>query len=229
MTHRLRTASTVAVRALTAGLLALMLLCPATAGARRPDVTECDRPDAQRSPPGSGAHGYPYDAVPATPAIAGAPSIDLNAAGYVEREFTMSGGAKMYQQNGWWSSNGAWSASVAQSTSVPYTTRLLVRYPTNPAKFNGTVVVEWLNDTTGGDQDPVWSELYTELLDQGYAYVGVTAQTAGMSDLKTWDPQRYGALGDSNDGQSYDIFTQAAQVVTHQQRDSPRRTDARSR
>ena len=34
-----------------------------------------------------------------------------------------------------------------------------------------------------------------------------------MSDLKTWDPQRYGALGDSNNGQSYDIFTQAAQVV----------------
>jgi len=30
---------------------------------------------------------------------------------------------------------------------------------------------------------------------------------------KTWDPQRYGALGDSNDGQSYDIFTQAAQAA----------------
>ena len=41
----------------------------------------------------------------------------------------------------------------------------------------------------------------------------MTAQNAGMSDLKTWDPQRYGALGDSNNGQSYDIFTQAAQVV----------------
>ena len=109
---------------------------------------------------------------------------------------------------------------------MPYTTRLLVRYPTNPAKFNGTVVFEWLNDTTGGDQDPVWAELYTELLDQGYAYVGVTAQTAGMSDLKTWDPARYGALGDSNDGQSYDIFTQAAQAVTARQRHAARRAHA---
>jgi len=163
-------------------------------------------------PPGSGAHGYPYDAVPASPAVAGAPSINLGALGYVEREFTMSGGANVYRQNGFWSSNGFWSASVAQS-NVPYTTRLLVRYPTDAAKFNGTVVLEWLNDTTGGDQDPVWSELYNELLSQGYAYVGVTAQNAGMGDLKTWDPQRYGALGDSNDGQSYDIFTQAAQVV----------------
>jgi hypothetical protein len=170
-------------------------------------------PTVKEIAPGSGQHGYPYDAVPATPAIAGAPAIDLSALGYVEREFTMTGGAKVYRANGFWSSNGRWGASVAQS-SVPYTTRLLVRYPTNPAKFNGTVVVEWLNDTTGGDQDPVWAELYTELLDQGYAYVGVTAQTPGMSDLKTWDPQRYGALGDSNDGQSYDIFTQAAQAVT---------------
>jgi len=160
----------------------------------------------------AGQHGYPYDAVPATPAIAGAPSIDLAAAGYVEREFTMSGTAKVYRQNGLWMSNGQWSASVAHA-AVPYTTRLLVRYPTNPAKFNGTVVFEWLNDTTGGDQDPVWAELYQELLDDGYAYVGVTAQTAGMSDLSTWDPSRYGALGDSNDGQSYDIFTQAAQVI----------------
>jgi hypothetical protein len=88
-----------------------------------------------------------------------------------------------------------------------------VRYPTNPAKFNGTVVFEWLNDTTGGDPDPVWSELYSELVSQGFAYVGVTAQTAGMSDLATWDPQRYGTLGDSNDGQSYDLFTQAAQAI----------------
>jgi hypothetical protein len=41
----------------------------------------------------------------------------------------------------------------------------------------------------------------------------VTAQTEGMNELKAWDPQRYDALGDSNDGQSYDIFTQAAQVI----------------
>ena len=101
---------------------------------------------------------------------------------------------------------------LAEPTS-PYTTRLLVRYPTNPAKFNGTVVFEWLNDTTGGDQDPVWAQLYNELINKGYAYVGVTAQRPGMKDLATWDPKRYGKLGDSNDGESYEIFTQAAEVV----------------
>jgi hypothetical protein len=75
------------------------------------------------------------------------------------------------------------------------------------------VVFEWLNDTTGGDQDPVFSQLYNQLINKGYAYVGVTAQRPGMKDLATWDPARYGELGDSNDGESYDIFTQAANVV----------------
>ncbi len=204
MTHPSRNSTRALGISIVAAIVVSLLVWTASARASSPTLTEI--------PPGSGQHGYPYDAVPATPAIAGAPSIDLSALGYVEREFTMSGGADVYRQNGLWFSDGRWSTSVAQ-TNVPYTTRLLVRYPTDPAKFNGTVVFEWLNDTTGGDQDPVWSELYNELLSQGYAYVGVTAQTAGMSDLKAWDPQRYGALGDSNDGQSYDIFTQAAEAV----------------
>ncbi len=163
-------------------------------------------------PAHAGSHGYPYDAVPTRSSFPGAPTINLAHFGYVEREFTMSGTTNIYQQSGLWGSNGMWNVSVAQR-NVPYTTRLLVRYPTNPAKFNGTVVVEWLNDTTGGDQDPVWSEIYHEVLSQGYAYVGVSAQTGSMVEDKTWDPQRYGALGDSNDGQSYDIFSQAAQVA----------------
>jgi hypothetical protein len=160
--------------------------------------------------PGSGEHGYPYDAVPPTPIVEGAPFINLAERGYAEREFLMSGTANVYRQNGRWGSDGHWNVSVSQP-NVPYTTRLLVRYPTNPAKFNGTVIVEWLNDTTGGDQDPVWSEIYNQALNQGYAYIGVTAQATGVNDLKRWDPKRYAALFSSSDGQSYDIFTQTAQ------------------
>jgi Alpha/beta hydrolase domain len=169
-------------------------------------------PTLTEVPQGSGSHGYPYDAVPTAASFPGAPTINLKSYGYVEREFFMSGTTNIYRESGFWSPNGRWNVSVAQS-NVPYTTRLLVRYPANPAKFNGTVVVEWLNDTTGGDQDPVWSEIYQQVLSQGYAYVGVTAQTEGMNELKAWDAKRYGALGDTNDGQSYDIFTQAAQVI----------------
>ena len=213
MTHRNRRVSGIFGCALAGALVASTLAVAPSAAARplRPSAGGA-LPQVTQIPPGAGSHGFPYDAVPTTPAFPGAPTIDLASYGYVERELMMSGTTSTYRQSGFWGSNGRWGVSTAQST-VPYTTRLLVRYPTNPAKFNGTVIVEWLNDTTGGDQDPVWSEIYNQVLSQGDAYVGVTAQTAGMNELKTWDSGRYGALGDSNDGQSYDIFSQAAQVV----------------
>jgi hypothetical protein len=196
-------------RAVVASTVASTMFCAvgaaiASSADASPTVTEI--------PASSGSHGFPYDAVPETPAVPGAPFINLSEVGYAQREFTMSGGATIYKQSGLWSSNGKWAVSPAQ-TNVPYTTRLLVRYPTNPAKFNGTVVFEWLNDTTGGDQDPVWAQLYNQLINKGYAYVGVTAQRPGMKDLATWDPARYRSLGDSNDGESYEIFTQAAEAV----------------
>jgi hypothetical protein len=223
MTHPGRRISVIACIALASSVL--MSMAASTSGAsaspQRPEQSQQSQLPQQQSgalptltevPPGSGSHGYPYDAVPTTASFPGAPTINLASYGYVEHEFFMSGSTNIYRESGFWGPNGRWNVSVAQS-DVPYTTRLLVRYPTNPAKFNGTVVVEWLNDTTGGDQDPVWSEIYQQVLSEGYAYVGVTAQTEGMNELKAWDPERYGALGDSNDGQSYDIFTQAAEVV----------------
>jgi hypothetical protein len=218
MTHRSRNARGILGTAIAGCVVASMLALVPGAASSSPlpaplkHLSAGPLPTVTEIPPGSGSHGYPYDAVPTTPAFAGAPVIHLAHYGYVEREFKMSGTTNIYRQSGFWGSDGVWNVSVAQS-NVPYTTRLLVRYPTNPKKFNGTVVVEWLNETTGGDQDPVWSEIYREVLAQGYAYVGVSAQTGSMVEDKTWDPQRYGALGDTNDGQSYDIFSQAAEVA----------------
>ncbi len=183
-----------------------------TDGSVVPLGTGTEVPTVTEIPYTAGSHGYPYGAVPETAITAGAPAIPLANFGYVEHEFQMSGGANIYRQSGTWSGNGEWNVSVSQA-HVPYTTRILVRYPTNPEKFNGTVVFEWLNDTTGGDQDPVWSEQYAPLIKHGFAYVGVTAQKAGMGDLAAWDPERYGSLGDTNDGQSYEIFTQAANAI----------------
>ncbi len=218
MMHRSRKFYGILGVALAGSLAASMLaMAPGVAASSRSSaplrhLTAGPLPTVTEIAPGSGSHGYPYDAVPTTPSYPGAPTIHLGHYGYVQREFLMSGTTNIYQQSGFWGSNGDWNVSVAQS-NVPYTTRLLVRYPANHAKFNGTVVVEWLNETTGGDQDPVWSEIYREVLSKGYAYVGVSAQTGSMVEDKTWDPERYGALGDTNDGQSYDIFSQAAEVA----------------
>ena len=107
-----------------------------------------------------------------------------------------------------------WRVSVSKS-NVPYTIRILVRYPTSAAKFNGTVVFEWFNETTQTETSPDWAESREFFLREGYAYVGVEAMIGqtGPAFLKGWDPQRYGTLSISTDGQSYDIFTQAAQAV----------------
>ncbi len=213
MRHRSRKIGSIFGVTAAGSLMALVLsLAPGVVAAGPASAASNPLPTLKLIPSGVGIHGYPYDATTTTAYFPGALTVNIASYGYTEREYQMSGTTNIYRESGFWGSNGRWNVSVAQS-DVPYTTRLLVRYPTNPAKFNGTVVVEWLNDTTGGDQDPVWSEIYNEVLSQGYAYVGVTAQTAGMEELKTWDSVRYAALGDTNDGQSYDIYTQAAEAV----------------
>src|SRR5208282_4901972 len=69
-------------RALTASSAALAMFfaaaaVPASSAAALPTLTEI--------PATSGTHGYPYDAVPETPAIAGAPFINLAAVGYAQQ------------------------------------------------------------------------------------------------------------------------------------------------
>ena len=164
--------------------------------------------------PGSGIHGHPYNAVPVTEVYPGAPFYDLAALGYVEREFVISGTANTYNSKGIWGSNGRWQVSVANA-NMPYATRIIVRYPTSSAKFNGTVVFEWLNEITYSSTSPDWADSADFFFREGYAYVGVTAQNlnAGPAFLKWWDPVRYGNLSISTDGLSYDIFTQVAQAV----------------
>ena len=136
-------------------------------------------------------------------------------------------GHQLHEQSGA-PANGRWS--VTRSTSASYKTRLIVYRPSNPKKFNGTVVVEWLNVSVGSDTAPDWIGDHTELIRQGFAYVGVSAQAigvnggtavlgAGSKGLAKTNPARYGTLHHPGDAYSYDIFSQAAQAIWH-----PRRT-----
>ncbi|HEY4452790.1 MAG TPA: alpha/beta hydrolase domain-containing protein, partial [Pseudonocardiaceae bacterium] len=110
-----------------------------------------------------------------------------------------------------WGSDGRWSVTPAEQ--APYETRILVRRPTDPAKFNGTVVVEWLNVTTGADLDPDYLYDNAELLREGYAWVGVSAQAVGVNALRAIDPTRYAGLNHPGDTFSYDIYSQAARAL----------------
>jgi hypothetical protein len=174
------------------------------------------------APTAFAAHSVPNPTVTPIPYDAGskhhpfiASTLDLSSYGYTENEFEFSGTANTYKKQGRWKSDGQWDIAVKQA-GVPYATRLLVRRPIDPAKFNGIVVVEWLNVTALIDVDVIWAQSHTELLREGYAWVGVSVQKAGVNVLKNWDPDRYGSLEQSDDGLSYDIFSQAAQAVRSQ-------------
>jgi hypothetical protein len=137
--------------------------------------------------------------------------VDLAARGYVEEEFYLSGVADG------WSTTGA-----SVGTDVPYTTRVVVRRPRSPLRFNGTALVEWQNVTAGYDLDALWNP--ETLIRAGYAWVGVSAQRVGVNQLRDWSPTRYGSLDVTGNGTfaadelSYDIFAQAGAAVRNSHR-----------
>ena len=61
-----------------------------------------------------------------------------------------------------------------------FKSRIVVVRPIDDAAFNGTVVVEWFNVSGGVDAGPDWLQMHTELLREGYVYVGVSAQAVGV-------------------------------------------------
>ena len=95
----------------------------------------------------------------------------------------------------------------------PYTTRIAVDRPIDPRKFNGTVVVEWLNVSGGLDDAPDWTLTHNELIREGFAWVGVSAQRVGVQAAATTDPSEYSSLSIPSDSFSYDIYSQAAETV----------------
>lgn len=165
--------------------------------------------------PGDPSRNYPFLATP----------IDLAARGYVEHEFFISGTACRY--------NGAGLASATlRDCGWPYTTRIVVRRPVSPASFNGVVLAEWQNVTAQYDIDHYWHESSGHIMRAGYAWVGISAQRAGvqplpppanpltsLNTLKAWSPHRYGSLDVTggglavNDDLSYDIFSQAVKAL----------------
>jgi hypothetical protein len=90
---------------------------------------------------------------------------------------------------------------------------MIVHRPSDPARFNGTVYVEWLNVSIGTDVGVDWGFGHNEIVRRGAAWVGVSAQAVGLNSIKAADPVRYAALAHPGDSFSYDMFTQAGEAV----------------
>ncbi|MGI9286522.1 MAG: alpha/beta hydrolase domain-containing protein [Pseudomonadales bacterium] len=157
--------------------------------------------------------------------IAGNPSLfatgfDLADVGYEQAEYFISGAAESYINSAVLESDGKWSVQAADSAQ--YKSRIVVYRPIDATRFNGTVLIEWLNVSAGLDTPPDWTMAHVELIRKGYAWVGVSAQLVGIEgregtlvdlSLKASDPERYGSLSHPCDSFSYDIYSQAARAV----------------
>jgi hypothetical protein len=136
---------------------------------------------------------------------------DLAVVGYQQSEFSLSGTADAYSPTSPLTSDGRWS--VIPSSQAPFTTRMLVHRPSDPARFNGTVYVEWLNVSIGTDVGVDWGFGHNEIVRRGAVWVGVSAQAVGLNAIKSADPARYAALSHPGDSYSYDMFTQAGEAL----------------
>jgi hypothetical protein len=152
----------------------------------------------------------------------GAPAADvLGEAGYVCEELVLAGTAVAYTHaDETPTSDGRWAAEPYGEGA--FRTRLLVLRPTDPTRFNGTVLLHWQNVSAGYEQPaPAGGETY-----RGYAWVGVSAQEVGLYGLPMGrhgpsgglalldaDPERYGQLRHPGEQGCFEIFSAAAEAV----------------
>jgi hypothetical protein len=137
---------------------------------------------------------------------------DLASRGYAESEFFFGGTAVSY--DGEHRDDGVWDAHENEGDSAEFRSRMIVRRPLDPARFSGTVVVEWFNVSLGSDTNPTWGYAAEEIMREGHAWVGVSAQQPGVRALADGDAPRYGSLDHPGDQYSFDIFTQAGRALT---------------
>ena len=193
------------LRILAVGVAVLGLQVHPAGAVPNPTVTG---PIPQSAPPGDPSHDYLFFS-----------SAGVEAFGYVEEEFFIEGTANVY-------STPPLATGSIVSSDHPYKTRIVVRRPSQPTRFNGVVILEWQNVTAGYDIDASWIGGNDEhFMREGYAWVGVSAQRVGVhqagTGLRSWSPVRYGSLDVTeggtilNDALSYDIFSQAGQAIAH--------------
>jgi alpha/beta hydrolase family protein len=120
--------------------------------------------------------------------------------GYTQAEYFVSGTAK-----------------DAAGNTAPYTTRIIVTRPSNPKRFNGTVLLDWANVTAQFENAVDTLEAHRMLTREGFAVVHASVQSAGICCTpltpKVWDPVRYAPLSHPGDAYANDIFSQLAKGI----------------
>lgn len=142
--------------------------------------------------------------------------------GYVQEEFFFAGDVDVFDYDQHPGERGAFPGErlVAVQSDVPYKTRMVVLRPAKAKKFNGTVVVEFMNSTGGRDNAVMWTVSAGYFTREGAVFIGVTTSgNQAMAYLRNgcgpapFFPScgtRYSSNGlvISNNGQEYEIISQ---------------------
>ncbi len=110
--------------------------------------------------------------------LPGTTSFNLKTVGYEQDEYFLSGTASAYTSHSPLTANGRWT--VAPASTAPYKTRMVVYRPINAKRFDGTVIVEWLNVSGGVDAAAAWLTDHVQMVRSGMVYVGVSVQAGGI-------------------------------------------------
>lgn len=192
-------------------------------------ATRGDTPDRSSQPPRvrlsdpvTGGGGRPY----------ASSIVDLSDYGYTEVEYFLSGQASIFAPvpDTVFSADGRWQVTPAPDGPTTYCTRLLVRRPPKD-RFNGTVVVEFMQEYFGSERDTNFRWNAETLLREGFAWVGASLHHEGIDErhdteftyngmvlpagpsLIEWDADRYGALRFPHSDLCYDVLSQIGRAV----------------
>ena len=176
------------------GALAILTAGSAPAGAAQSATATSAASETVPVPtlsnPPAGVHGHPlWDSWH-----------ELESFGYTQREYLVSG-----------------TATALDGTTAPYTTRIVVFRPKEQKRFNGSVMLDWTNVTAQFENAVDTLEAREMLLREGWAFVHVSAQSAGLCCTpltpKVYDPVRYAAINHPGDAYAADMFSQIAKVM----------------
>ena len=138
----------------------------------------------------------------------------LDKYGYVEKEYFLQGNANIYGLN------EAKDGITVESQGNPYTNRVIVYMPEDPAQFQGVVYVDILNASGWVDVPDLWRRGYEHFMKNGYAYVGITSKPCNVDALKRFDSDRYAQINwstaaapEGETGFAWDIFGQVGAML----------------
>ncbi|MET0420233.1 MAG: alpha/beta hydrolase domain-containing protein [Acidimicrobiia bacterium] len=146
---------------------------------------------------------------------------DPTSTSYDERELLLRGTGSVYGYG------ADTDEVVVVETGRPWTTRILARWPSDPAKFSGTVVVDVGHPEMG--VGIMWMLAGRHLRREHHGYVLVTTRrnTLAYGDatpvtlLQDHDPVRYAPIEFDEGGLTWDILAQLAALVRHGGAHSP--------